>query len=233
MIQFYDLVNKPNGKHFSPFAWRSVMALKHKSIDFEHHSFKVASVKEEITKLSNGEWNKIPFIKFDDGSYIYDSPKIAIYLEANYPENPLFPNGRHFATFLENSSCNFLPLFRSVVLDIYNSIEDEKDRKYFRDSRQALYRTSLENLAGKKEDHKVDVEKMLLSYRITLADSKFLEGDKVTYSDYILFGHLKFVQMASIETFNAIVTNHKDPSLNNWFSSIQNLYGGYAASFKP
>ncbi|KAI9294885.1 hypothetical protein K502DRAFT_316396 [Neoconidiobolus thromboides FSU 785] len=233
MVEFYDLVNKKGGKHFSPFAWRSLLALKHKGIEFNHHGLTFAEINEQIPKLSNGEWTKIPLVKFDDETIAYDSPKIADYLEANYPEKPLFPNGRHFATFLESYLATFLPLFKSVILDAFNSLEAEEDIKYFRNSREALFKVSLEEFAGKKEDHKEAVDKLLLPFRTTLAKTKFLEGDKAAYSDYILFGHLKFVQMVSIETFDTFVTNHKDPVLNSWFNSIQNLYDGFGASFKP
>ncbi|KAI9294644.1 hypothetical protein K502DRAFT_316677 [Neoconidiobolus thromboides FSU 785] len=232
MIELYDLVNKKDGNHFSPFSWRSIMALKHKGIEFTQHGLTFTEINEQIPKLSNGEWDKVPFIKFDNNNIVYDSTKIADYLEERYPGNPLFPNGRYFSSFLENHANIFAPLFQSIILNVYDSLLP-KDQEYFRKTREAWFGMTLEEFAGKKEGHKEAIEKLFLPFRMSLVNIKYLEGDKPSYSDYVLFGHLKFVQMTSISTFDMIVTNHQDQSLKDWWDSIQSLNDGFAASFKP
>ncbi|KAI9294891.1 hypothetical protein K502DRAFT_324596 [Neoconidiobolus thromboides FSU 785] len=209
------------------------MALKHKNLEFELINLKLRNVSKEISDLTNGAWNRVPVLKRDDGQIVYDSDTIATYLEQEHPDKPLlFPNGNYYNQFLQNYMFS-MDTFKCAILDIYDNFEDKEDKEYFKSSREGMFKVSLEKFAGNREELLPNVDLWLAPFRGSLAKYKFLEGEKATYSDFLLFGSIKSLQISSKFLFEYIVVKSKDESIKKWFEAIQALYDGYAKKADP
>ncbi|HWZ69564.1 MAG TPA: glutathione S-transferase N-terminal domain-containing protein, partial [Stellaceae bacterium] len=82
-ITLYDLAGADAERRFSPFCWRTKMALAHKGLD-------VATVPWRFTekdKLPQPNAGRVPVI-VDGAEVVHDSTTIADYLETRYPDRP-------------------------------------------------------------------------------------------------------------------------------------------------
>ena len=140
----YDLCGRNPDLRFSPYCWRAKMALAHKALRFEA----VATPFVAIAGVENGASKTVPVIN-DGGRVIADSFEIALYLERTYPDAPaLFgsPSAVASAHFLQ--AWAFGALHSVIVRMILNAIHGtlgEADQTYFRTSREARFKTSLED----------------------------------------------------------------------------------------
>ena len=82
-IKLYDLTGAEDDRRFSPYCWRTKMALKHKGLEFDTVPWRFTD-KEAIAFTEQG---LVPVIK--DGSHVvHDSWLIALYLDEAYPQRP-------------------------------------------------------------------------------------------------------------------------------------------------
>ncbi|KAI9291988.1 hypothetical protein K502DRAFT_367987 [Neoconidiobolus thromboides FSU 785] len=227
MYKFDDFVKKRRGSLFTAFTWRTILAMKHKDIDLSSEQFVLLEDANHKLNRDNLEWDTVQAIYFDSKSVICKSFKVAEYLEEKFPQNPLFPNGREYAKMLAQDHFYF-HLVNLVTIDLYNSL-DIKFKGY--DSTNTKENT--QNEIDNRKDLLTKTEESFSKFRMALSKTRFLEGDKLSYSDYIVFSYLKYAQMGSLSTFNYIVTDHRDPILKSWFNYIDNLNDGFPASFKP
>src|ERR1700683_616174 len=99
-IKLYDLAGGENDRRFSPFCWRSKMALTQKGLEFETIPWRYA----DKDKIAFAGADRVP-VMVDDERPVTDSWTIAAYLEDNYVERPsLFGGirGRAAARFVNN-----------------------------------------------------------------------------------------------------------------------------------
>lgn len=99
-----DLVGSDPSKFFSPYVWRTRMALKHKELPFQVKSLTFSQIKPFIEqhKQQNPEirTNTVPLLLVYDAqdelkTVVHDSWNIASYLEDQYESSPaLFPGSR-------------------------------------------------------------------------------------------------------------------------------------------
>ena len=82
-IKLYDLAGAEADRRFSPFCWRTKMALAHKGLEVETIPWRFT----EKDKLPQPNQGRVPVI-VDDGRVVNDSSAIADYLETHYPERP-------------------------------------------------------------------------------------------------------------------------------------------------
>ena len=97
-IKLYDLAGAEEHRRFSPFCWRTKMALAHKGLAFETIPWHFT---EKPVIAAHGS-ERVPVI-IDNGRSVNDSWTIANYLEDTYPGLPsLFggQGGRAAARFL-------------------------------------------------------------------------------------------------------------------------------------
>src|SRR3954468_23890121 len=88
MIKLYDLAGAEEDRRFSPYCWRTKMALKHKGLEFETVTWRFTE-KEDIPPHGA---TTVPVL-LDQGQAIYDSWTIAEYLEQAYPSRPAIFGG--------------------------------------------------------------------------------------------------------------------------------------------
>src|SRR6516162_311869 len=80
-ITMYDLAGAEVDRRFSPFCWRSRMALAHKGLAVETVPWRFI----EKDKLPQPNAGRVPVI-VDGGRVVDDSTAIADYLEERYPD---------------------------------------------------------------------------------------------------------------------------------------------------
>ena len=141
-ITLYDLAGVEADRRFSPFCWRTRMALAHKGLEVETVPWRFTE-KDRLPQPNGG---RVPVI-VDGGQVVHDSSTIAEYLENRYPDRPsLFPSeaGQALTRFIQNWTETVLQpgLIGFVVLDIHRHIGPE-DQAYFRQvARGAVWQKS-------------------------------------------------------------------------------------------
>jgi hypothetical protein len=142
-IVLYDLAGADPSLRFSPYCWRTRMALAHKGLAVETVPWRFTD-KDVIAFSGQG---RVPVIR-DGETVISDSWAIADYLEAHYPERPSLFGGAggqaHARLINAWADASVLgPAARLVVRDIVDAI-DPKDCDYFRSSREQRFGETLE-----------------------------------------------------------------------------------------
>src|SRR5665213_1467157 len=194
-IKLYDLAGENPDRRFSPYCWRTKMALTHKGLEFETIPWRYAD-KDKIA-FSGSE--RVPVI-VDGDQVVADSWKIATYLEDTYRERPSLFGGVHSraaALFVNSWADTVLHpiLGRLVVRDILEHL-DTSDRAYFRESREKRFGMTLEEFSADVESNTKALRAALEPLRVTLATQPFIGGDTPLYSDYIVFGSLQMARSA-------------------------------------
>jgi len=215
----YDLAGADPDTRFSPFCWRTKLALAHKGLAFETVPWRFTD-KEEIA--FSGQ-KSVPVL-VDGTKTVADSQVIAEYLEAEYPDAPsLFGGAQGYAlTQFVRRWCEGVlqaSLVRILVPDIYQMI-DPKDQAYFRESREARLGASMEALAAARDTHMPAFLAALQTLRATLKGQKFLGGATPLYADHIVFGALQWgVKTSSTPLLEA------DDRVTEWMRAVLGYYG--------
>jgi len=196
MIQMYDLAAADPAVRFSPYCWRTRMALAHKGLDVETVAWRFTE-RDAIAFSGQG---RVPVIR-DGDTVVFDSWAIARYLEARYPDRPsLFggSKGEAHARFINSWADGVLNpgLIRMVLGDVFAVIA-EKDREYFRTSREARFGAPVDQVQAGREQTVVGFRQSLTPVRTTLEAQRFLGGDEPSYADYIVFGGFMWVRAVS------------------------------------
>src|SRR5438105_2938080 len=134
-LVLHELAAADPDVRFSPHCWKTRMALAHKGLDAERLPVRFSD-KERIAFSGQG---LVPVL-VDDAETVSDSWRIALHLEARYPERPTLFGGDAavpLARFVNAwADSTLVPaLIRILLLDIHASIADQ-DRAYFRSSRE-------------------------------------------------------------------------------------------------
>jgi glutathione S-transferase len=221
MLQLFDLAGRDDRLRFSPFCWRTKMALLHKGLDFQTTPWRFTE-KEVIARTGQG---RVPVL-IDGNEWIHDSWSIADYLDSRYPDRPALmasASARAAALFV-NSWCDATlhPALRPLVfLDVFNAAA-EKDRGYFRENREKLLGQTLEQLCADRDAAMMSFLKTLAPAEAALRDSAYLGGQKPNYSDYALFGSLQWARCVSGTPFLPA-----ESATCRWFNSLLDLHGGF------
>lgn len=221
MIKLYDLAARDPRVRFSPFCWRTKMALKHKGLQFDTVPWRFTE-KDTIAQTGQG---RVP-VMIDDAQWLHDSWAIALYLDRAYPDRPALMRSdaeRAAARFM-NFWCDLTlhaALRPLVFLDVYKNAA-EKDQPYFRQSRETLFGTTLEALCADRDGAQRAFLSTITPVENTLAEARYLGGTAANYSDYILFGSLQWANAISGTTFLS-----DDSATANWFARMLDLFAGY------
>jgi glutathione S-transferase len=221
-IKLYDLAGAELDRRFSPYCWRTKMALAHKGLDFEttpwHFTDKAA--------IAFSGSDRVPVI-VDGDTTVADSWNIATYLEDTYRERPSLFGGIHAraaARFINNWADSILhpALFRLLVLDILHHLHLD-DRTYFRESREKRFGLTLEAVAADTAGNLATLRSALEPLRAMLAAQPFIGGDTPLYGDYIVFGSLQWAR--SVGRTRLLETS--DP-VEVWRGKLLDAFGGLA-----
>ena len=187
----YDLAAADPLLRFSPYCWRTRMALAHKGLAVETVPWRFTD-KEAIAFSGQG---RVPVL-VDGDKVISDSWEIACYLDEAYADRPaLFgsPDARGAAFFIRRWTEGQLhpALVRLIVADIVKILHPA-DVGYFRESREKALGATLEDYSAAKEVNLKHLHAVLTPLRLTVKDMAFLGGDRPAYGDYIVFGALQW-----------------------------------------
>ncbi|MEE2996588.1 MAG: glutathione S-transferase family protein [Pseudomonadota bacterium] len=218
-IQLYELVGK-NDRRFSPYCWRTRMALEHKGLDYE--TIPVRFTDKGLIAFSDQEL--LPIIK-DGDTVVSDSWAIAEYLENQYPDGkPLFGGnvGHGLARFLNVWADRTLhaALIRLVIVDILDHVDDA-DRDYFVESRSARFGKHPAEIQTLSEADIKAFRHAVSTIKAALGGDPFLGGKEAAYGDYILFG--AFAWARSISEFPLLKAG--DP-VYDWRNRMLDMFTG-------
>lgn len=218
-ITLYELAG-PDGRHYSVFSWRTRLALAHKGLDWTSQGVKVT---DKAAIAFSGQ-KKVPIIR-DGERIVFDSLRIAEYLESAYPNRPtLFggETGQAMARFF-NSWCDrqlIATLFLSLMLENTQRVAAD-DAAHIRAGVEGPTKKTLEeHFAGKDAAIKA-FNRLLDPVRSALRSTPYLGGSEPRYVDHILFSVL---QWPRITTPTPILA--PDDAVGAWFERMLDAYGG-------
>lgn len=225
-IQLYDLAGAEDDRRFSPYCWRTKMALKHKGLEFEAIPWRFT----EKDKIAFTGSTTVPVI-VDGGRAVYDSFEIAVYLDEAYPSRPgLFEGSesRALSLFLNHWAVRTLhaPLLRVILMDLFRQLH-EKDKAYFRESREKRLGGRLEDVSADQKKWLAEVRGALEPLRPGLVQNAFISGKGPGFADYIVFGPFQWARSVS-----ATRLLEPDDPVFKWRERMLDLFGGYAREAK-
>jgi glutathione S-transferase len=221
-ITLFDLAGAQPERRFSPFCWRTKMALVHKGLDVETVPWRFT----EKDKLPQPNAGRVPVI-VDDGRVVHDSTAIADYLETRYADqSSLFGDdtGRALTRFVQNWTETALHpgLIGFVVLDICRHSAPQ-DQPYFRQSREERFGMSLEEFVKDREARLPAFRESLAPLRRTVERQPFLGGEAPLYADYVVFGAFQWAR--AISDFEVLAA--EDPVFA-WRGRLLDAFDGFA-----
>jgi len=194
-LLLYDLAGAEADRRFSPYCWRTRMALAHKELQVDTIPWRFTE-KEAIAQSGQP---RVPVL-VDGDRWIADSWTIANYLEETYAGRPLLFGGtggrslcRFYSTFADTLvTC----IFRFIALDILRHLHD-MDRAYFRKSREERVGMTLEAFVADRNTRVSTFRQSLTPLRLALKTQPFFGGDEPLYADYAIFGPFQWARCTS------------------------------------
>lgn len=195
-LKLFELVGTDAARPFSPYCWRTRMALAHKGLAAETLPWRFT----EKSAIAPHGSEKVPVLLHGDKPVV-DSWTIANYLEDTFPDRPsLFggPGGRAMARMLNwwGDIAIVGGIFPFIIADIPKNLS-EVDAAYFRRSREARFGKSLEEVMASRDTAVVSFRKSLDIMRLTLKTQPFIGGQAPNYADYIVFGGFQWARVVS------------------------------------
>jgi|ERR1700722_14349830 glutathione S-transferase len=192
----YDLAGADPARRFSPYCWRVRLAIEHKGLSVETIPWRFTD-KDVIAFSGQG---LVPVL-VDSGKTVAGSWAIANHLEETYPERPsLFhgAGGKAFARLMELWSDTVLMpgLMPLTIVDLFNHLH-EKDREYFRSSRERKLGISLEQAGAHRLRRVTEFQQSIELLRATVRAQPFLAGNEPDYGDYIAFSGFMWARSVS------------------------------------
>ena len=226
-INLYDLAAAEDDRRFSPYCWRIRMALAHKGLAVKTIAWRFTE-RDAIAFSGSGT---VPVI-VDQGRAVADSWAIAQYLDEAYPDRPRLIEGEEaralmyfFKHWCERSLHG--PVLRAVIMDLFNHLH-EKDKPYFRASREKRFGKTLEEHGADRAGAIAALRSALDPLRPVLAEQPFVSGRRAPgFADYILFGTFQWPRAVS----PVKLLESEDP-VYAWRERMLDLYGGMARNAK-
>jgi len=224
-IKMWDLAGAEDDRRFSPYCWRAKLALAHKGLKAETIPWRF-SEKEAIAFSGQG---LVPVL-VDGDTEVHDSWEIACYLEDKYPVNPLFGSAQArslafvFKIWVESAVHG--PILRAILVDLFAALH-EKDKPYFRESREKRFGKTLEEVGGDPKKAAQELRSVLLPVRKQLVQEPFVCGIHPGFADYTLFGAFQWARAVSPQRLL-----EPDDPVYAWRERLLDLYDGLARKAK-
>jgi glutathione S-transferase len=221
-LKLFELVGTDAARPFSPFCWRTRMALAHKGLGAES----IPWCFTEKQAIAPHRSEKVPVL-IDGETSVADSWAIANYLEDHYPERPsLFggEGGRAVGRMINwwGDVTVVGGMFPLIVADIPSHLKPV-DAAYFRQTREARFGKPLEEVVAARDTSVEGFRRALDPQRLTLRTQPFLGGEAPNYADYIVFGAFHWARVVS--PFKLLAEN--DP-VYAWREKLLDAFDGMA-----
>jgi len=220
--KLYELVGTDDARPFSPYCWRTRLALAHKGLDAQTIPWRFT---DKAAIAPHGS-EKVPVL-LDGDKAVVDSWVIANHLEDAYPDRPsLFggDGGRAMARMINGWGDVAIVggLFPLIVADIHGHLSPD-DQAYFRSTREARLGRTLEEAAATRDKGVEVFRKSLDPLRLTLRAQPFIGGDAPNYADYIVFGGFQWARATS--PFRLL---KEEDAVYAWRERLLDAFGGLA-----
>jgi glutathione S-transferase len=221
-LRLFELVGTDEARPFSPYCWRTRMALAHKGLAAQSIPWRFT----EKAAISPHNSEKVPVL-LDGDKAVLDSWVIANYLEDIYPDRPsLFggEGGRAMGRMLNwwGDIAVIGGMFPLIVADIVEHLRPV-DQVYFRQSREARFGKPLEQVVANRDSNVESFRKGLDPMRLTLKTQPFLGGAAPNYADYIVFGGFQWARAVS-----AFALLKPDDPVYAWRERLLDAFDGMA-----
>ena len=218
--QLYELCGTDPKLIFSPYCWRSRMALAHKGLAFDSVPWRFT----ETARLAFANSRSVPVL-VDGDKVVADSWVIADYLEATYPDRPALFAGTPAASRFTAAWCDSAlhgALARLIVSDI-PALLDDAARAYFITAREQRFGMKIDQISAGREARLPDFRALLQPVRSVINAQPFLGGAAPDYGDYCVFGG--FMWARSVSPLPLLLP---DDVLFAWRERMLDLFGGMA-----
>lgn len=221
-IEIWDLAAADDAVRFSPFCWRIHLALAHKGLSSKTHPWRFTD-KDVIAFSGQG---LVPVIR-DGETVVSDSWTIAGYLDEAYPDRPRLidgPQALALTSFVRQwAQVTLSPIImRTIMPELFAAVA-EKDKAYFRESREQRLGRRIEEIRTPIETAKADMKAALHPMRLTLAGQPFLCGATPAFADYIVMGAFMWARCISrLDLLDA------DDPVHAWRERMLDLFDGLA-----
>ncbi|WP_431305220.1 glutathione S-transferase family protein [Sediminicoccus sp. BL-A-41-H5] len=218
--QLFELTGTDPARRFSPFCWRSRMALAHKGLEAEIIPWRFT----ENERLVAHGGKTVPIL-LDGDATLTDSWDIALHLERAYPDAPaLFQGAPETYRFIAAWTDTVLSagVARLIVSDIV-ALLGPKEAAYFTESREKRFGMPLAQVTAGREARLPEFRASLGPLRRTLTQQPFLGGAAPDYADYIVFGSFMWARIVSPLALLA-----PDDVVFAWRERLLDLHGGLA-----
>jgi glutathione S-transferase len=220
-VTLYDLAGAEPARRFSPYCWRIRMALAHKGIVPETVPWRFTD-REAIAFSGQG---LVPVL-VDGDRTVFDSWAIAQHLERTRPAPSLFGGGAHLPLlhFVRGWTDRILhpAIGRMIIADVAGHLH-EKDRAYFRQSREQRFGMALDAISADRDERLPAFRQSLEPVRTVLASSAYLGGESPAYADYLVFGAFQWARCTS-----AFRLLEEDDPVAAWRERLLDAFGGLA-----
>lgn len=193
-LRLYELCGAEPERVFSPFCWRSRMALAEKGLAFESVPWRFT----ETERLAFANHRTVPVL-VDGERAIGDSWAIAEHLDAAYPDRPALFRGPP-ATYRFTAMWVETVLHREVAGLIVSDIPavlGDRERPYFIESREARYGRPLAEVTAGREARLPAFREALRPLRAVFAHQPFLGGAAPDYADLMVLGAFMWARSVS------------------------------------
>jgi glutathione S-transferase len=220
--KLFELCGTETERLFSPFCWRTRMALAHKDIKAETIPWRFS----EKDAIAPHQSDKVP-VFIDGETSVADSWAIANYLEDTYPDRPsLFggEGGRAMGRMLNwwGDTVVLGGIFPMIAADIHALLRPA-DQAYFRKTREARLGKTLEQAAANRDEAVEAFRQSLNPMRLTLKTQAYLGGASPNYADYIAFGPFQWARATS--PFKLLKV---DDQIYAWREKLLDAFGSMA-----
>lgn len=218
--QLYELCGTDPARIFSPYCWRSRMALAQKGLDFESVPWRFT----ETDRLAFAQHDKVPVL-VDGDRVVADSWAIAQYLDEAYPAAPSLLRGNpepYVFVAAWNDAVLQAGLARLIVSDIPPLLAPAH-AAYFHESREKRFGMPLAQVTAGREEKLPAFRATLQPLRVALRGRTFLGGDAPDYADHIVFGSFMWARSTS-----PLPIIEPDDALWPWRERMLDLFGGMA-----
>ena len=162
-----------------------------------------------------------------------ESFDIALYLDEAYPDAPPLmadAASRARAKFIESwCAAAVLPRIRPLAVGDVIDILADKDKAYFRETREAMFGCRLEDVSKDFDAERRALHDALTPAANALAFAPFLAGESPDYADYVLFGSLMWPYAAcKREILEPSSQGDPGDAIGMWFARLLDLNGGFA-----
>ncbi len=218
--QLYELVGTDPARRFSPFCWRSRMALAHKGLDADVIPWRFT----ENSRLAALGGKTVPIL-LDGEATLTDSWDIALHLERSYPTAPaLFQGLPETYRFIGAWADMVLhPALAKLIVSDIVPLLGPSDAAYFIESREKRFGMPLAQVTAGREARLPEFRALLAPLRRVLGTQPFLGGATPDYADYTVLGG--FMWARSVSPLRLLEAGD---DLHAWRERMLDLFGGLA-----